>query len=180
MAPVESALVILVPEAEALVGSFRHQLDPNAAPGVPAHVTVLYPFKPPTELTAGVLRELEALFADFPSFTVSFTDVRQFPGVVYLAPVPDEPIRRLTEAAAQHFPETPPYGGEFSEVIPHLTVIHDDDPQRFQQIAADVQAAALRFLPMRTRVTEVTLLDNENGPWQVRQQFALGPTAAGG
>lgn len=179
MAQVESALVILVPEAEALVGRFRQRHNP-AAPSVPAHVTVLYPFKPPTELTAAVLRELEALFADFPSFAISFADVRQFPGVVYLAPIPDDPIRRLTEAVARCFPETPPYGGEFTEVIPHLTVVHDDDPQRSGEIAADVQVVALRFLPMRIRVTEVTLLDNEHGPWQVRQRFALGPTAAGG
>lgn len=176
MARIESALVIVVPEAEALVESFRQQQDPS----VPAHVTVLYPFKPPIDLTAAAILQLEALFAGFAGFSVSFVEVRQFPGVVYLAPVPEEPIRRLTEAVAQHFPETPPYGGQFTEVIPHLTVVHDDDPQRSGEIAADVQAVAHRFLPIRTRVTAITLLDNEHGPWQVRQRFALGPIAAGG
>jgi hypothetical protein len=40
-----TALVILVPEAEALVKAFRERYDPSAAEGMPAHVTVLYPFK---------------------------------------------------------------------------------------------------------------------------------------
>jgi hypothetical protein len=41
----ESALV--VPEAEPLVKPFRDRYDPSAAAGVPAHITLLYPFKQP-------------------------------------------------------------------------------------------------------------------------------------
>ena len=44
MLAVESALVVLVPEAEVVVKSFRDQYDPLAANGCPAHVTLLYPF----------------------------------------------------------------------------------------------------------------------------------------
>lgn len=44
MIVLESALVVLVPEAEALVKSFRDRHDPSAAAGVPAHITLLYPF----------------------------------------------------------------------------------------------------------------------------------------
>jgi hypothetical protein len=40
----ESALVVLVPEAEAATKPFRDQYDPAAAAGVPAHITLLYPF----------------------------------------------------------------------------------------------------------------------------------------
>jgi hypothetical protein len=42
----ESALVVLVPAAEALVGVFRALYDPAVRVGVPAHITVLYPFVP--------------------------------------------------------------------------------------------------------------------------------------
>lgn len=41
----ESALVMLVPQSEALVRSFRDRYDPSAAEGIPAHITLLYPFK---------------------------------------------------------------------------------------------------------------------------------------
>ena len=49
MAKTESALVVLVPEADPLVGPFRSFFDPSAALGVPAHVTLLYPFVEPAE-----------------------------------------------------------------------------------------------------------------------------------
>jgi 2'-5' RNA ligase len=174
MNPVESALVVTVPEAEPLVERFRSQHGLPAAPGLPAHVTVLYPFKPPQELTTGVVRRLRELFLTLPAFTTSFREARQFPGVLYLAPEPAEPFRRLTEALAECFPETPPYGGEFTEIVPHLTVAHDSDPQRFLELTAAFERAAQDALPIRVRVTEVTLLDNERGDWQVRDRFALG------
>jgi hypothetical protein len=54
----ESTLVVVVPEAEALVGSFRDLYDPIAAAGVPAHITVLYPFKSPEEVNETVMGDL--------------------------------------------------------------------------------------------------------------------------
>ena len=50
MSSSESALVVLVPEAEAIAKPFRDQYDPSAAAGVPAHITLLYPFKAPDEI----------------------------------------------------------------------------------------------------------------------------------
>jgi 2'-5' RNA ligase len=75
----ESALVVLVPEAEALVKPFRDQYDPSAAAGMPAHITVLYPFKPPQDLTAAVVTALQELFTRFSSFTFSLAHVRRLP-----------------------------------------------------------------------------------------------------
>ena len=46
----ESALVVLIPEAEALAGPFRDKYEPSAAAGVPAHITLLYPFKAPDDI----------------------------------------------------------------------------------------------------------------------------------
>jgi hypothetical protein len=40
-----TALIILVPEAEAFVKEFRDKYDPSAAEGMPAHITVLFPLK---------------------------------------------------------------------------------------------------------------------------------------
>jgi hypothetical protein len=41
MPSIGTALVILVPEAEALVSSFRNKHDPSAADGMPAHITLV-------------------------------------------------------------------------------------------------------------------------------------------
>ena len=71
----ESALVVLIPEAEVAVGSLRQRFDPSAALGLPAHVTILYPFKPPAELTLDVIDQLAELFARVPPFDVSFSEL---------------------------------------------------------------------------------------------------------
>ena len=47
----ESALLLRCPAAEPVVGSSRARLDRAAAVGVPAHLTVTYPFRPPALLT---------------------------------------------------------------------------------------------------------------------------------
>ena len=171
--PIESALVILAPEAEPLVKPFRDRYDPSAAQGVPAHFTILYPFKPPSELTAAVVGTLNDLFLRFPPFTIALSELRRFPEVLYLTPRPTEPIKQLIQATAERFPETPPYKGEFAEVIPHLTIAQVNDSQRLNAITADFQRAAQDRLPLQVSVSEVTLMDNESGLWRVRAAFRL-------
>ncbi len=170
----ESALIVIVPEVEDLVGRFRIQQDPSAAVGVPAHVTILYPFKPPHELTEEVLRSVSELFARESRFNASLTETRRFPDVLYLAPQPDVRFRHLIAIAAARFPETPPYGGQFLEVIPHLTVAQPEDAAQLDAITAEFELAAQGRLPVQTTVSDIALIDNATGRWRVRQRFALG------
>ncbi len=51
----QSAVLVPVPEAERVVSRHRIRLDPAAELGVPAHVTVLYPFVAPPAITATTL-----------------------------------------------------------------------------------------------------------------------------
>ena len=60
LADSESALLLLVPAAEPVVGSHRAQLDLSARNGEPAHFTVLYPFLPPERLDGGVFAVAKA------------------------------------------------------------------------------------------------------------------------
>lgn len=170
----QSALGVLVPEAEALVKPFRERYDPSAAEGVPAHITILVPFKPPVTITADVLETLRQLFAGFRSFTFALTEPRRFPDVLYLAPVPEAPFQALTEAVVERFPETPPYGGVFDHIVPHLTVAHALDREELDRIAQAFAQAVTGKLPVSATVTEVGLLDNTDGHWQVRANFPLG------
>ena len=171
--PAESALVVLIPEAEVAVESFRKRFDPSAALGLRAHVTILYPFKRPAELTPNVIDELAELFSKTPPFDVSFSESKYFSSVFYLVPSPDGPFRRLTEIVSQQFPENRPYGGEFREIVPHLTVAQADDSLLLVKIASEFEDHAESLLPIRSSVTEVALLDNESGRWQVRKNFDL-------
>jgi hypothetical protein len=54
----ESAFAVNVPEAEPYVEVLRNQFDPSAKLGVPAHITVLYPFMSPDQIGAAVLEKV--------------------------------------------------------------------------------------------------------------------------
>ena len=74
----QSALLLTVPAAEAAVGPHRARLDVSARDGVPAHITVLYPFLPPAEIGPDALARLSRLFAGVPRFSFSLDRVRWF------------------------------------------------------------------------------------------------------
>lgn len=171
----ESALVVLVPEAEPLVGHFRARHDPSAAEGVPAHVTLLYPFAPPDRVDEAVPDVLRALFAPVPPFRFALTAARRLPGgVLYLAPEPADPFRQLTLAIWRRFPATPPYGGRHPDIVPHLTVAQMADALALDRVAAEFSAATQGRLPIAAHAAEVALLDNRAGRWRTNATFRLG------
>jgi 2'-5' RNA ligase len=154
-----TAVVVTVPAAENLVGQVRSQFDPAASVGVPAHVTVLYPWLDLDAVTDADLAGLGEICADVPAFDVTFARFGRFPGVLWLDPEPAAPFVALTEAVARRWPQAPPYGGVHDAVTPHLTVMDvqeagtDDDAQ-----VAQVVTSLAAGLPVRQRVDEVSLL----------------------
>lgn len=101
VSPTESALIVAVPEAEPAVAALRAAYDPSASWGVPAHITVLYPFLPPDRIDAAVLAAVRATVAGVPAFDLVLARTRRFGDqVLWLAPEPDAPLRALTELKA--------------------------------------------------------------------------------
>jgi 2'-5' RNA ligase superfamily len=91
----ESALLVTVPAAEPTVARHRSRLDTSAAVGVPAHITVLYPFLPPDLIDADTHATLARLFASVPGFRFTLDRTRWFPGpVLWLAPSDPAPAHR--------------------------------------------------------------------------------------
>lgn len=169
----ESALVVLIPEAEPLVQDFRKLYDPSAAWGVPAHVTILYPFIPPQDITPEVFVSLKEIFSSYPTFSVKFAQTMDFPDTLFLAPEPADPFIEMTKAVVRVFPEYPPYSGGFSEIVPHLTIAQMGETEKMVRIRSDFLIASKGKLPFTARVDSVTLIDDLDGPWQIRQRFAL-------
>ena len=120
----ETALIVVVPEAEPLVRELRTRYDESARLGVPAHITVLFPFMSPSELSPRVLGELKRLFLGQAAFGFQLGSVARFPATSYLEPHPSDPFVALTEAVWRAYPNFPPFGREFPSIIPHLTVAH--------------------------------------------------------
>jgi hypothetical protein len=140
-----TALAIPVPQADGLF---------QGAPGLPPHVTILFPFAEEPDEPA-----LAELFARFPAFDFALDRIEQFEeGTRWLRPVPTGRFVDLTAAVCQRWPEHPPYEGAFDEVIPHLTITVGDVPG----------------LPIAARAERVSLFEeDEHGAWHERASFPL-------
>jgi 2'-5' RNA ligase superfamily len=173
----QSAVLVPVPEAERVVSGHRDRLDRAAAWGVPAHVTVLYPFVPPSAITAAVIAGLADAVGSIGAFGCEFATTAWFgEEAVWLAPQPDEPFRALTQAVSVAFPGYPPYGGAFDDVVPHLTV--GDRPAGGVSELRAAEADVLRWLPVQARISRVWLMTGHAAPgsWQTVAEL---PLAAG-
>lgn len=163
----ETVLLVGVPEAHVVVDPWRQRFDRSAAAGVPAHVTVLYPFLDIDRVDEDTLHTLATLIGGHRAFDVRFEHFAHFPDALYLAPTPDEPFRQLTASVAGQWPEAPPYGGQFDAVVPHLTIAQP--PEAFDEATA----ALAPHLPITARVSSVQLLVSDGNRWHQRADFPL-------
>ncbi|MEP7378983.1 MAG: 2'-5' RNA ligase family protein [Chloroflexota bacterium] len=166
----ESAIIVPI-TVPVTIARLRERMDPSAAQGVPAHVTLLYPFMPVDGLTDEVRAKVGRIIAAEPTFTVRFSAIGRFPNVVYLPPEPADPFGRLTAAIAAEFPDYPPYEGAYETVIPHLTVAQDV-PDDFYAAAEHALPAAL---PVKQIVREAWLIGHmPEQPWHTLWRLPLG------
>lgn len=173
MAVEESSLIVPIPEAEAAVGSTRNELDRTAGWGVPAHVTILYPFLPPGLIGPAELDRLTAAINSVPRFDVTFSQVQWFSeDVVWLDPAPADGFRALTDAVCASFPDCPPYSGEFDGSIPHLTIAAHSEPDRMRAAAHHAMAQ----IPISACVRSVYLFKGTDAPgaWHSVAELPLG------
>jgi 2'-5' RNA ligase len=165
-----TALIVAVPEAEAFVGAWRAQYDWSARHGVPAHITLLFPFVPAEAVDEQLLADLRSLFTSQPPFAYRFLRTDRFPEVVWLAPEPAEPFKGLIDLIVSRYPDYPPYEGIHDEVIPHLTVAEGR-----LDLQAEVVAALMPALPIEALAHEVTLIvEDDAGRWNPGARFLLG------
>jgi 2'-5' RNA ligase len=152
----QSALVVLVPESESVVGAWRAELDPDAQRGVPAHITLLYPFVTPTEIDEEIIRRCSDRVERRTAFEYELSEVRWFdPTIAYLAPALDRPFVDLTADLVDEFPDCPRYGGSVGEaIVPHVTIGVGGPDERMKAAADAVQSA----LPISAICSSVALL----------------------
>jgi 2'-5' RNA ligase len=172
-APRESALIVPVPEAEPYVQRHRFRHDSVALQGVPAHITVLYPFMTPDDISDSVTDAVREALEHFPEFPFRLTRLEQFPeGATYLAPEPAVRFVDLTMAITARFPAYLPYGGAHADLIPHLTVAQSQDAP-----AAEL-AEINRHLPIRCVARETWLMaEDDEHHWRTRSRFTLADSA---
>ena len=160
-----TAIVVPVPEAEPVIGRWRRRYTDDGADGMPAHVTLLYPFTDAAALVAGRIREAREVMASFAPVAFTFRELGSFPGsptILYLGPEPDAPFREMTEALVARFPEHRPYGGIHEDVIPHVTVAAADDERVLEEVRAEVG----KGLPIACYAAEAALMQYADDGWR--------------
>ncbi|WP_409464123.1 2'-5' RNA ligase family protein [Amycolatopsis sp. GA6-003] len=166
--PGTSALVVTLPSAAVLLETAA-AVDPGLVrPGLPPHVTALYPFLPADQLTEATDAAVSQLAGSFPATEAQLTDLVTAPGFVAAAAPALQP---LADAVCDHWPDVPPYGGRFGAHPPaHLTIALGGTDDQLAEVAERARAA----LPLTARAETLHLVVLTEEGWQLRLSAPLG------
>ena len=167
----QSALVIEVAAAENLIGHWRRRYDFVASRGMPAHFTALFPFRAPASIARDELQTLTTLAAQTNRHRYALGAVDAFDTAIFLRPFPDEWFRQLTGRLAAAFPDCPPYGGAFTDVIPHLTIAQTSGGEAHAKLRLAIEAGVSPALPIACEANSLSLFINDNDYWTLAQRF---------
>jgi 2'-5' RNA ligase superfamily len=169
--PVEgqTGLVVPVPAADALLGLVESRHSGTVREGVPAHVSLLYPFVGVAELDERVIQALRELVAGHEPMPVQFAECYRREGFVALRPDPIEALTELTRKACERWPDLVPYEGLYGKVEPHVTVAL----RASEETAVMIEREVTEQLPISAELREVVLVAFE-GRWRLRGRFEFG------
>jgi 2'-5' RNA ligase len=149
----------------------RREFVADAAAGLPAHLTLLYPFVEPAGLDATVRRAIAAVAARHAPFDYRLLGRARWPDVVYVAVDRSEPFVALQADLAAAFPDHPIYGAPADFVwIPHVTIA-EGPPIDEPAVTGDPAWAAL---PQPRLVTALEVIARDLRGWRVVWRIRLG------
>ncbi|MFI9776913.1 2'-5' RNA ligase family protein [Streptomyces sp. NPDC051956] len=166
-----SALVITLPMANPLLEAAAQVNPALVRKGLPAHVSLLYPFLPAAELTAAVDAEVRGLAASLPAVE---TDLKDFVVAPRFVAVPVPALQAVADAFCTRWPRIAPYGGRFGErPEPHVTLATGATDEE----AELVQDRVRPLLPLRVAAWRVDLVVRTDRDWRLRltAPFAASP-----
>ena len=167
--PLQSALIIPI-ELPAPLAAVRARFGATTSPGLPAHVTILFPFIPVTNLDPSVGAAVMELAAAMEPFRARFDQVQRQDAMVWLLPAQQEPFLELTAAVLARWPAYQPYGGAFNSLIAHLTLVESGG-----DAITRATSAALEHGPFEVLVEELQFIGEvESGGWRELDRFRLG------
>jgi 2'-5' RNA ligase len=169
----ESAIVIQVPELSDVLRPWRKATE---AKGVPPHVTLLYPWRQ-APLRAVDIEQLRLAIASTRPFAIRFVAIERFPArALYLKIEEESRIRGLMRKIYAAFTDTPPYGGEFSDIVPHLTIALADTDAELDRVLPQLFRALAPYLPLAIQVQIVAAMEeDESGIWHTKIALPLIP-----
>lgn len=166
--PGTTALVILLPAAEPVLAAARRTAPGLVRPGLPAHVTALYPFLPDSSVTDSVLSDVSALASTLSPVEVDLDELVITPG---FAAVMTPSLQPVADAVCARWPEVLPYGGRFGpRPVAHLTVAMGGTDEDLERVASAVRPV----LPLTDRAEALQLVALTEQGWEPRLEAPLG------
>lgn len=123
-------ILLIVPgyEVQSFAAPLRAKYAIQSSLCFPAHITIIYPFMPPSEVEQHH-DEIAHILEQFPPFEVTLQGYRRFPNALALEPLDPAPIVAMQQKLTRAFPQYPPYSGQHGpDLVPHLTVAHFEGP----------------------------------------------------
>jgi len=120
---IQSALMIVPPSSvQRFAAPLREKYAYDSFSQGQAHITLMYPFVNPTELSSA-LEPLSQICNQIRPFNLTLNHYGQFGTVHYLALLDPTAVINLYQALLGAFPGYPPYEGNYGRgLIPHLTL----------------------------------------------------------
>ena len=172
----ETAIVVPCMLSDPIIGLWRARYTADGRDGMPAHITLLYPWIEQENLVASDISKVRDVLATFGAFDFALTSIASFPPppmVLYLRSEPQDTFIKMTEALAAAFLERPPYGGEFEEIVPHATIV-ETDPN--PSLESEVRRSVQRHLPIREHANEVWIMAYRQNRWWRESALGLAPS----
>ncbi|WP_344219479.1 2'-5' RNA ligase family protein [Kribbella sancticallisti] len=171
-----TAILIAVPELAEFTDRWRSSSNSSTRPYraltelIPPHITVLVPWMP--DPTPEHVQRLEDAVAQVEPFELSFPAAGQFAnGTAWLRPEPFDQVRDLLRTVIAAFPQCQPYGGEFPDPHPHLTI----SSRGGAAVVAEAEDVLAAEKAPTVCLDDLTLWrEGEDGVWQLTGAVPLG------
>lgn len=170
----ETSIDIHFPELTDLISSYRAKTVAVAAKGVPPHITLLYPWVDASQINNHIER-LKFTLKHISPFSIIFSSFNFFPnGTLFLQLADDKPIRNVMKAIRNAFPKILPYGGEFLDPAPHLTIAKTRTPEEALRMKKEIVTVIEPKLPITVDVNQVIVMqETESENWQNAEVIKL-------
>lgn len=155
-----TAVVVLIPEADALLRDAAAVSGELIRPGVPAHVTLLYPFVELADITSACRDQVQRSLAGRGPVDVVLDRVVREPGFVAVSV---SGIDGLITAVRHDWPQLIPYRGRFGAAPPaHLSVAMGGSENEADAVVSRVTAR----LPVVSRINEAHVVGLTDSGWK--------------
>lgn len=173
--PETSALIVPMANTDPVVRPLRRAQGAVGDAGMPAHVTLLYPFLDPADIDASVRSALREMFAPTGPFDVTFERPARADGMLYLPPEPADAFVALHQQIRRTWPRLLPYGGRFGTAYaPHLSIAYGEEGRLDPDgVFGPLEAALKAHLPLHSHARAVWLVVRRDGHWLHQGTFPL-------